>query len=245
MIVFETTDDDPIVEITLGGDVVATGRADDIEGEGLDDPVGLPLRTRGGYYVAFLGGAGTYDDDGAAVPAFVGAPGNSVTFDADTGIVFGGAIGRYLGRVLGGQLRVELEATRRESDVAAIAGLVPAGGERRTLTAIFNATVDFHGPARLEPYVGAGIGVAFNRVRQPLLDNSLAVPSTVLFEDSNADVAWQIFAGASLPFTSRVDVFAQVRYLDGGGSTLAGPTGAISDIDLQSTSAEIGFRIRF
>ena len=248
VIEFDTINPDPTLEITLGGDVVATGAADDIEVVGPGGGTGVappPSAGRDGYYAALFAGAGVYLNDDAGVPAFVGAPGGRATFDSDIGLVFGGAIGKYVGPLWGGDLRIEGEVARRKSDIDAIAGIAPTGGDRRTWTLMANAAVEFDTPSGLRPYAGVGVGAAFNRVSQPLFDNSLVGSPTIIIDDDTIDFAWQVFGGASVPIASRVDLFVQGRYLDAGGSSVVSPGGTITDIDLRGASGEAGLRIRF
>ena len=109
-------------------------------------------------------------------------------------------------------LRAELEfALRGNSEVGWDGPFGRADMTFNTSTLLANVYYDFHNSTNFTPYVGAGIGMAFNYmgvdIKSPDGDHRS-------YDDWNTNLAWQVGAGVAYHFNENVAVDAAYRYLD-------------------------------
>lgn len=115
-----------------------------------------------------------------------------------------------LGYGLSDHWRLEGELARRDTDVEPATGL-DQGGSFGVTTLMFNAYYDLAPGASLQPYVGAGLGVAFAEI-----DMANDAPlSPVVVDDESTGIAYQVMAGVALPITQTLRIDLGYRYLGG------------------------------
>ena len=134
--------------------------------------------------------------------------GPTVTFSFDTGYTVSGAVGTWVND----NITVEGEATYLSADFdkGESGGVsVAIDGDFSSALLLANAAFHLSGKnASLDPYVGAGVGVAFSKLS---IDSIGGV--AVNQSDSATDAAAQLSAGLNLSLASGVSVGAQYRYL--------------------------------
>ncbi|MEM1380091.1 MAG: VWA domain-containing protein [Pseudomonadota bacterium] len=235
----------PRVAIAVGGDVIADGPVSSITTPGRPGrrpPAPAPAARQ--FYISVFAGKNRMFDDDVQLPNFVGGS-PAARFEADPEAVYGAAFGTKVANLWGGTLRAEGEIAYRTGIIDPRALRYPPDGEREMLTVMANAVFDFSPVYGLTPFVGVGAGLAYNQAEQPLFDNSAVPRATRIFEDDTTNAAWQLFGGVSYPITSQIDVFAQGRYVNGGGLSIGEAGDRLSGIDFQAASAEFGLRIAF
>ena len=238
VIEFETVDADPVLDITIDGDRVASGPASTIA-------TTRPSRSGSKFYLSAFGGVAGSNDDAVGLPAFVGAPIGGAVIQSERGWTLGGAIGVTVGSVGSVDVRLEGEIARRSADTKPRTGLYSTG-ERRMWTFMANAAADADVTPGLTAYAGGGIGLARANASQPVFDNSTAGPPfLVTFEDQTTNFAWQAFLGLAQQIHPRVDWFVQGRYLDAGDGDLTNAGDSIVSVDFKGWSGETGFRVHF
>jgi len=152
---------------------------------------------------------------------------NNTKITTSLGPVALGAIGYRFGD----GLRVELEGSYRENSISSVStlrkngeflGLTNVSGNLSTYAAMANVAYDlpFHA-WRLQPYVGAGLGVAWLDLSNAFgngfgvfhlpNNNTFTGPSEVTFGTADA-LAYQFLAGASMRLTSSLDMTFEYRF---------------------------------
>lgn len=81
-------------------------------------------------------------------------------------------------------------------------------------TLLANVYYDFHNSTAFTPYVGAGIGLAFNYLGVDVHDSALNRGSSC--DDRSTNFAWQVGGGVAYSFNENIAVDAGYRYLDLG-----------------------------
>ncbi len=81
-------------------------------------------------------------------------------------------------------------------------------------TLLANFYYDFHNSTAFTPYVGAGIGLAFNYLGVDVHDS--AWNRGYSCDDRSTNFAWQVGAGVAYSFNENIAVDAGYRYLDLG-----------------------------
>lgn len=180
---------------------------------------------------------------------------NALEFDTETGYLAGGAVGFALDPIGIVRLRVEAEVTYRSNDVAEAAfgggGSSSANGQQEALSGMINGVVDvpflgllFPGIGNLvNPYVGAGIGVA--RVESDIDFG------TIDADGDNTSFAYQFLAGLSVPLPLGLEVFGDVRYFRVVDATVdevrnaAATVGTDLDSEYSALSGLVGLRLLF
>lgn len=104
-------------------------------------------------------------------------------------------------------------------------------------TAMVNGYWDIVNVNGFTPYVGAGIGVAYNNLH----DINLPVNQS---SNGRADFAYQLMAGVSYDFSPNLTVDAGYRYIDLGKAKAKGPD-PIKVTNLESHDFRIGLRYNF
>lgn len=197
-----------------------------------------------GFYVGLGGGLNLLSDSDFDILGSV-----NVDNDYDPGFVISGTAGYDFGNVWKyGGLRGEAELSYRENDidthnVAALGGDQPGStGEASTMAIMLNALHDFETGTRFRPYLGGGVGFAWND-----LDNYgiRAVPNVL--DDDDSGFAWQLIAGVGYDLTDNVVIAADYRYFSTNADvTSSAATGSQSnDVDLDSHSVMLSVRYRF
>ncbi len=133
-------------------------------------------------------------------------------------------------------LRAEaLLSWRPQVDLSGQANFLGAGAdqpvsvEAESLAGFGVAYVDLPRLAGLQPFLGAGLGVARNQVRGvtyrfPAIG---ATATTSLPSGSSSDLAWLLTAGVSVPLSERLALDLAYRYTDLGALTTASGTAEV------------------
>lgn len=110
-------------------------------------------------------------------------------------------------------LRVELEfAMRGNSETEWSGGRGTADMTFNSTTLLANVYYDFHNSTAFTPYVGAGLGLAFNYFG---IDVNYGNHGYSM-DDRQTNFAWQVGAGVAYSFTDNMAVDVAYRYLDLG-----------------------------
>jgi opacity protein-like surface antigen len=123
----------------------------------------------------------------------------------------------------------------------------PVDAKVSSITLMFNGYLDlgnFHG---WTPYVGAGIGVAFNEIADVTFTNGAVVS---LGSKREADFAWALMAGVSRDLGRGVKLDIGYRYIDLGEIGVAGVDAlgrafSIHIDDLATHEVRVGIRVPF
>jgi OmpA-OmpF porin, OOP family len=189
---------------------------------------GLYGRIDGGYSP----GAGADIDSTALIG--VGA-------DQKDGYLASGAIGY----ATDSGFRVEAEVSHRQNKLQASPTLDP-GGKISATSMMLNGFYEFGGSeARIRPYVGAGAGVAFTKLRAE--NNAPLIP--VAIDDKSTSIAYQGMAGVAVKMSEKLAVDVGYRYFVAPkvkGSALSPPAAAAPfDADYKQHAITIGARLGF
>jgi len=117
-------------------------------------------------------------------------------------------------------IRAELEASYRRNELEVLdfsdnRGTLNTGASDAvdTLTGFANLYYDFKPKIAVQPYLGAGVGVADTRYRTSFSTRiDFTRFETPLFNERDTTLAWQVIAGASTPITPRTRLSAEYRY---------------------------------
>jgi OOP family OmpA-OmpF porin len=192
------------------------------------DTGGLYGRIDGGYSP----GAGADIDTTALIG--VGA-------DQKDGYLISGAIG-YADP---SGFRVEGEVSHRQNKLKASPTLNP-GGKLSANSVMLNGYYEFGGTeAKIRPYLGAGAGVAFGKLRA---ENSAPL-LPVSIDDKTTSFAYQAMAGVAVKMSDKVAVDLGYRYFVASkidGSALSPPAGPTPfESDYKQHAATVGVRVGF
>lgn len=117
--------------------------------------------------------------------------------------------------------RAELEvALRGNSETKEDSAWGSSEMTSNSTTLLANFYYDFHNSSAFTPYVGAGLGLAFNYLGVDIKDRSTGLGSSV--DDRSTNFAWQVGAGVAYAFTDNLSVDASYRYLDLGYTEVEG-----------------------
>lgn len=144
----------------------------------------------------------------------------SIDTDFDTGLGFVASVGYTFDSV-----RAELELGYRKNDIdnfSAFGVSVPASGDVTSKSGMVNVYYDFTPKAQLNPFVGAGIGLAKVEV-----DNA-AVAGINLGDADDTVFAWQLIAGIGYQVSDKAVLDLSYRYF------------ATADPDFSGIEAEYG-----
>lgn len=112
-------------------------------------------------------------------------------------------------------IRAELELALRGNSETSDSG--PWGSSKLTTnstTLLANVYYDFHNSTAFTPYVGAGIGLAFNYLGVDVHDYATNMGYSC--DDRSTNFAWQVGAGVAYSFNENMAIDAGYRYLDLG-----------------------------
>lgn len=123
----------------------------------------------------------------------------------------------------------------------------PVHGRVNSFTLMFNGYVDLGNFAGWMPYLGAGIGVAWNELENVHFTNGVVVS---IGSRREADIAWALMAGVSRDLGSGLMLDVGYRYIDLGEIGIAGTNGAGASYslrieDLTSHEVRVGIRVPF
>lgn len=198
-----------------------------------------------GFYLGLSGGANFLTDTD------FGIQGGAATVDNeyDTGFALSGSAGYDTGRVWQyGGVRTEISVSYRENaidqhSVAALGGAQPGStGEASSTAVMLNGYHDFATGTPIVPYLGAGVGYAWN----DLSDYGVQAVPNVL-DDDDSGFAWQLIGGVGYDVTSRATISLDYRYFSTSADVTSSPaTGSTdSEVDLDSHTVMLGLRYRF
>ena len=112
-------------------------------------------------------------------------------------------------------IRAELELALRGNSETSDSGRW--GSSKLTTnstTLLANVYYDFHNSTAFTPYVGAGVGLAFNYLGVDVHDNARNLGYSC--DDRSTNFAWQVGAGVAYSFNENMAIDAGYRYLDLG-----------------------------
>ncbi|WP_306252569.1 OmpA family protein [Parvularcula sp. IMCC14364] len=226
----------------------------------------------GSWYTA-LGAGYTFSNDendfesNTAIPGSSGTPG-SATFGFNTDYDLDEALNLYgaIGKKLSNGHRAEVEFATRTQTVDSFAaptpgfGGIPSDGDLGDVTVntlMFNVykDLDFSIGSRVNPYIGAGIGLARMRsevnnvnVTGGALAQSTTDPYTVVVADGDNAVAYQAMAGLVFDLAENLDFDVRYKYLLTGEFDYDGfVNGPLTSLDSEFEANELtaGFRWTF
>ena len=207
-------------------------------------PTAAMAQDGSGVYAGIAGGANFLTDSDFDVLGTV-----DVDNEYDLGFAVSGAVGYDFGKVweLGG-FRTELELSYRENsidthNVAALGGDQPGSkGDASSLALMVNALHDFDTGSPVTPYLGGGIGYAWNDLDNYGID---AVPDVL--NDDDSGFAWQLIAGVGYDLSPQATISVDYRYFSTSAdvTSSAATGGTSSDVDLDSHTVMFGLRYRF
>lgn len=164
-----------------------------------------------------------------------GTSGGAVKFDAgNMGAAFFG--GRFQSNDI--HWRGEAEVARRALDLSTVSGTA-AQGEALATSLMGNALVDLDMVGPVQPYIGAGVGLA----KVKLNGASPFGGSTVNGSDTVG--ALQVLAGASYRLNEQVDLFTDYRYFTTGDADFTTAVGTATSMKLSTHSVLAGLRFNF
>ena len=186
--------------LLLGCALVATGAAStnaaDLYGNGggmKDDSYAAPMATGPSWYARIDGGYGAHDDPEMTEIGIYDLVDESI----DSTWTLGGGIGYYFTPTIRGDVtydhRFEADASGTLLDhYASLNGERTFGIESDVV--LFNLYYDFNRGGRINPYVGAGLGVAFNKTTEGLATSDCRCAG-VIEEGKETSVAGALMAG--------------------------------------------------
>ena len=193
-----------------------------------------------GFYLGASGGVNLLND------SEIGTALGTVDNDYDAGFALSGQAGYDTGSLWQyGGLRGELELSYRENgiDQHALGGtdLPGSTGTASTTAVMANLFHDFDTGTSLTPYVGGGIGYAWNDL------DDYGVTGLDVLDDQDSGFAWQLGAGLGFSITEQATLSLDYRYFSTSADvqTTAAAGSVNSDVDLDSHTVMLGLRYRF
>lgn len=197
---------------------------------------------RGFYVRGDLGASLSRNTGGSVVngDGFEGDLGNSVLVEA--------GVGYQLPYNLRADLTVGYRPGFKVSSRETTSGVsVTADADVRTWAVMANAYYDIATGTAFTPYVGVGLGVAFNRIN----DTTYRFGAAQFSENghSKTNFAWSVQAGVAYAVTQNVKLDAGYRYIDlgefeTGGSSTVGPVPRVKG-DVRAHELKVAVRYQF
>jgi opacity protein-like surface antigen len=162
--------------------------------------------------------------------------GGSIDDDFGTATLFNAGVGFKILPFI----RTDLTLTYRtgyEIDSALLG--TRASADVTNLTGMLNAYFDFAEIGRFQPYIGAGIGVAYNDV------DSVNAGGIALSGDSTTELAWQVGLGTAISLVPGIAIDLGYRYVDLGEVKTGRTAGLELSGDLTAHEVMAGVRIGF
>jgi OOP family OmpA-OmpF porin len=155
--------------------------------------------------------------------------------DLDRGFVGNLAVGHGYGK----GFRSEFELGYRENDVDSISSGGGTTGDVSAWSFMGNAVYDFNLSGPLQPYIGAGLGVA-------RLDASGASQAAgVNINDTDTAFAWQAMVGVAYALNENMKLTLGYRYFAVPDASFSSSAGTSFDSDYASHDVLFGFRYSF
>lgn len=176
-------------------------------------------------YVSIFGGLNSLDDTS------ISSPTGSLGSDFDEGFAAGIGVGRWLDSRE--HWRAEAELSYRENDIDRL-GTGRGRGEVNSLAYMVNGYFDFRPGERVQPYVGAGVGIA-------QIDAENISIGGARLDDDDSVFAYQFMGGVGYQLTNTVDLFGELRYMGSDDPEFAGGR----ELEYESTNVLAGLRYRF
>lgn len=209
------------------------------------------VESRRSFYLRLDGMYGEYDKPEMVENGIYDLTGEEV----DGGWSLGGGIGYFFSQNVRGDVTVEkrfaTEASGNLNNMASGIAGVRTFDLDSTLV-MFNLYYDFDNRSRFTPYIGAGLGVAYNKTKDGRVALTGGGTGTIA-GDSRTDAAGALMAGVSVALLDRLDLDIGYRFLY-LGKTTTGPLVATSggqtitsnDPTLENLHAhEIKFGLRY
>lgn len=187
-----------------------------------------PVEPAGGFYARVFGGLSTLNDTSVVI----GSTRASGRFGS--GAIAGGAFGyRY-----GGPWRAEVEYAYRSSSLDRLGGSTAVKGDYASTSVMVNGLYSFRRLGRVEPYIGAGIGITRE------IDFDVTGGANAGQYSDSGSVALQAIAGAEVSFGSGWSGFGEVRAFGADSPALKGP-GRTLKADYRTVDILVGVSRRF
>ena len=167
-----------------------------------------------------------------------------------------------LGYAFGNNWRIEVDAAQLWNDLGAVSQAGGTSAKLRTTTGMLNAIYDFDDFGSWQPYIGAGVGIANNKLdAYTTTANPTVCPgfnvTNCRFSDKDSGFSWQLLAGLGYKLSDQLTWDTQYRYQTSagerefvgnglGGASGAVPIGLETHADgLGSHAVMTGFRYNF
>ena len=173
----------------------------------------------------------------------------------DGSAIIGAGVGYQFTDHLRGDITLGERGWYSDSQSTAVTGFGTLSGKAdiESTDAMVNAYYDIGHYNGFTPYVGGGIGLAYNHTESANLAlNGVGIGS--INSDNRTDVAWQLGAGTAYAFTPSVSLDVGYRYMDMGkaqtGDTFTAVNGATvggvrATADLHGSELQAGLRFTF
>lgn len=184
---------------------------------------------------------------GAVRQHFVQKNGGRITIDDNW------ACGVGLGHRINANLRIDATVEWRSTfDLEGIpdTSAPPSIGQKTKISStvgLLNLYYDIGNFGGVTPYVGAGVGVAYNKMGASLVPSS----GFQTYGDSRTSIAWALMAGASYDLTDKWAIDAGYRYINFGDattSTVGSDGSVVPEIESKNMAAHeirVGLRYDF
>ncbi len=158
----------------------------------------------GGWYFSLFGGLAVPETSSSrwTVATTTSIVAGSVRNHSKDGYTLGVAAGKRINDTFRGELELSFTDVNNRR-VSAAGGSVSIGGHTEAVYLFGNIWADFDIGHAIKPYIGGGIGVAFQEYK---------VSSGGSVDDSSDDFAFQLGAGINYPVTPNVDLGVGYRY---------------------------------
>jgi opacity protein-like surface antigen len=161
------------------------------------------------FYVRLGGGLSQPEDSSIDIRAPVGTPVRGRDISFDMGFMLSAAAGYRFDN----GFRTELEGNYRKANANDLDN-ASASGSQRVFGLMANVLYDMGNSTSFFPYVGGGLGVAWNK-----WNNVQGSPSatwlfgTPDFNDRDTSLQFQAIGGVTVPFTEVMDGFVEYRFI--------------------------------
>ncbi len=193
---------------------------------------------------AFMEADGIKNTSDVANPAAV-----TKTSTDDTVAVFGMSLG-YDWASKGLPVRTELEYAYRhglsyDSDPLFVNAGVPvrATSDLNSHTLMVNGYYDFKNQSKFTPFVGAGLGMSWNKTDTD--GTVIATGASEVVSRSESSFAWNLGAGVAYELTENMSLDTMYRYTDLGDAVWGRSSAELTSKDITSHELTVGLRFKF
>jgi opacity protein-like surface antigen len=197
-----------------------------------------PPSVDSGFYLEAEGGSSRSPDlDGSYRTAF-GSQGGDV--DLKAGWLAGGAVGFRVN-----QIRFEVAARHSLSEAEKVtlgATPIPTSGDLTVTAGLANVYYDFDLGWPIEPFIGAGIGVANVKLEAKASGNTFQI------DDDQNEIAWNATTGVSIAIADSLVLFLRYRYLaifDETSLDARFPGTSNGDFEMDFSANDFGMGLRY